>query len=82
MKNDDHSLLYETLKQWAELKRTGLSGKKNWLNNQLKTPYKEEVDKKKAETVISFLKTDDNLADYLPKINFSSDPKKNTTCGH
>ena len=72
----NHSLLYNTIKKWAESKRTGLAGRKNWLKDQLKTPYKEEADKEKAETVISFLKVDKKLAEYLPEINFSSDPKE------
>ena len=72
----DHSLLYDTLKKWAELKRIGLVGRKNWLEDQLKTPYKKVADKEKADTVFSFLKIDEELAEYLPKINLSSGLKK------
>ena len=74
--SDDHSLLYETIKEWAKLKKRGLVGRKNWLKRQLKEPYREETDKQKAETVISILKTDEKLAEYLPAINLSIDPKK------
>ena len=73
---EDHSLLYETIKKWAILKKTGLIGRKNWLKQQLEKPYKEETDKQKAEIVISALKMDEKLAEYLSEINLSSDPTK------
>ena len=75
---NDHSLLYKTIKLWAEMKKTGLTGQKNWLKTQLSTPYKGTADNEKAKTVISFLKTDKKLAEQLPAINLSSDadPKK------
>lgn len=73
---EDHSLLYETVKEWAKLKKTGLAGRRNWLKQQLEKPYREETDREKAETVISSLKMDEKLAEYLPEINLSSDPKK------
>ena len=74
--SNDHSLLYETIKEWAKLKKTGLAGRRNWLKRQLEKPYREETDKQQAETVISALKTDEKLAEYLPAINLSTDPKK------
>ncbi len=67
--NNDHSILYDTIKKWAEWKKTGLAGRKNWLEEQLKSPYKES-DKLEARNIISFLKTDKKLAEYLPRINF------------
>ena len=76
LKNDDHSLLYETLKEWAKLKKTGLAGRRNWLKQQLEKPYKEETDRQKAEAVISTLKMDEKLAEYLSEINLSSNPEK------
>ena len=72
----DHSLLYETIKEWAKLKKVGLAGRRIWLKQQLEKPYKEEIDKQKAETVISTLRMDEKLAKYLPEIDLSSDPKK------
>ena len=68
---NDHSLLYDTINQWAILKKTGLVGRKNWLKNQLKSPYQ---DFDKAKTVISFLKTDEKLAEYFSQINLSTSP--------
>ena len=69
---ENHSLLYETIKEWVKLK----TGRRSWLKQQLTRPYKKEIDKQKAETVISTLKMDKKLAEYLPDINLSSDPKK------
>lgn len=74
-KDDDHSLLYDTIREWASRKKTGLTGSKNWLKEKLKSPYKES-DKEIAESVISFLKTDERLAKYLPEINLSKDSKQ------
>ncbi len=74
--NNNYSLLYDIIKKLAKSKRISLAERKIWLKNQLKIPYKEEVDKEKTETVISALKIDDRLAEYLPEINLSSDPKK------
>ncbi len=73
---DNHSLLYETLKEWAEEKRKDSDGRKNWLKEKLEKPYKKETDKQKAEIVISTFKIDEQLAEYLPEINLSLDPKK------
>ena len=70
---EDHSLLYESIKEWAELKRTGLTGKRNWLKQKLKNPYREGIDKQKANEVIAILKSDKQLAEYFPKINLSPD---------
>ena len=66
---EDHSLLYESIKQWADLKKSGLTGRKRFLKNKLKTPFREDTDKEEAETVISFLETDKELAEYFPKID-------------
>ena len=77
IKNEqDHSLLYGTIKKWAEIKRTGLSGKKLFLKDKLKISYKAETDRETAETVISMLKTDRTLAEYLPQINCSTEPEE------
>ena len=76
VKKEDHSLLYDTIKSWAELKKSGLAGRKNWLKQKLEKPYREETDRYQAETVISTLKMDEKLAEYLPEINLSSDLKK------
>ena len=74
---NDHSLLYKTIKEWAEQKKTGLRGKKHWLKEHLKGSCKE-TDKGKAQTFISRLKTDQDIAEYFPQINYSesSDSKK------
>ena len=74
--SNDHSLLYETIKKWAKSKKTGLAGRRNWLKRQLEQPYREETDGQTAETVISALKMDEKLAEYLPAINLSSDSEK------
>ena len=73
---EDHSLLYESIKKWAELKKTGLAGKRIWLKQKLKKPYREKIDREKADDVISILKQDQQLAEYLPEINLSLDSKK------
>ena len=75
----DHSLLYNTVKRWAEIKKTGLRGKKHRLKEELKTPYDERIDKKKAQRIISFLKKYKDMAEYLSQINYSEsdDPQKN-----
>ena len=70
---EDHSLLYESIKQWADLKKSGLTGRKIFLKDKLKTPFKENTDKEKAETVISLLETDKELAEYFPKIDLPLD---------
>ena len=76
VENNNHSFLYETIKRWAESKKTGLTGRRNWLKQQLERPYKEETDRQKAKAVISTLKMDEKLAEYLPEINLSSDIEK------
>ena len=78
-KKPDHSLLYNTIKEWASLKRTGLSGKKNWFKKQLEAQYNKEIDKEKANNVISALKIDKKLIEYFPQIDFDPDPKKSNT---
>lgn len=74
-KKEDHSLLYNTIKEWADWKRMGFIERKNRLKEKVKIPYKES-DKKTAESVISSLKVDERLAQYFPQINLSSDPSK------
>ena len=76
IKQNSHSRLYNTIKKWAERKRTGLTGRRNWLKQHLKNPYKEETDGREAETFISALKIDEKLAEYLPDINLSSVPNE------
>ena len=72
---DDHSLLYNEIKEWAKLKNIGLSGRKQWLqqklkctNGGLKFKYTDS-DKETVKSVTSFLKTDEKLIKYFPKIN-------------
>ena len=74
VENNSHSLLYETIEEWAKFKHTGSAGRRNWLKRKLEKPYREETDKQQAETVISAFKTDEKLAKYLPEINLSTDP--------
>ena len=69
--NDDHFTLYDTIKQWADWKTTGLANRKYWLKEQLKSPYRDS-DKNKAQNIIFFLKTDAKLAEYFPQIKFES----------
>ena len=76
VKNNNHSLLYETIKEWAKLKKTGLAGRRIWLKQQLEKPYQEERDKENAKAVISTLKVDEKLVKYLLNINLSSDPEQ------
>ena len=71
---DGHSLLYDTIKKWATLKNTGLSGRKQWLREQLKCDGKfpkefQVSDKWEVKSVFSFLRVDEKLAEYLPQIN-------------
>ncbi len=76
--NPDHSILYNTIKQWADWKTTGLLNKKTWLKEKLKSPYRD-FDKNKEQNIISFLKTDSKLAEYFPQINFGpKEIQKNT----
>lgn len=73
-KNENHSLLYKTIKEWANLKKTGLSERKQWLRKKLKYEKKlpkefKETDKWEVKSVFSFLKIDERLSEYLPQIN-------------
>ena len=36
VEKDDHSLLYDTIKSWAELKKSGLAGRKNWFKTKIR----------------------------------------------
>lgn len=74
--NKDHSLLYESIKEWANRKRTGLTGRRHRLKETLKLPYTEATDKDTILTVISDLETDKKLSEYFPQINFSSNLKQ------
>ena len=65
---EDHSLLYDTIKEWATLKNQGLEGKRNWLREKVRSSY-SDLDEEKADSVISFLKVDTKLAEYFPKID-------------
>lgn len=71
----DHSLLNNTIKEWANLKKKGLAGKKSWLKKRLEIHYTDS-DKKTVESTISFLKIDERLAEYFSQINISSDIEK------
>ena len=76
----EHSLLYNTIKKWADLKSSGLSGRKIWLKEQLKSQYNKETDREKASNVISELRIDDKLAKYFPQIDFApTTQEKNKT---
>ncbi len=74
--NEDHSLLYGTIKKWAELKTLGLTGKKQWLKKLVSIPYEEGRDKINAKNMFSAIKVNEKLAEYFPEINLSSDPHK------
>ena len=72
--NEDHSLLYDSIKGWANLKRMGLNERKQWLRKKLKCegefPKEFQVsDREEVKSVFSFLKIDERLAEYLPQIN-------------
>ena len=71
----NHSLLYDTIKEWAELKTNGLAGEKQWLKDMVSTPYDETRDRDKAKTVISAMKGNEKLAQWFSEINLSSDPQ-------
>ena len=73
-KNNDHSTLYNTIKQWADWKNTGLANRKNWLKEKLKFRY-EDYDKWIRQQIIFFLKTDNKLAEYLSQINYITKSK-------
>ena len=73
-RNENHSLLYDTIEEWASLKRMGLNERKQWLKENLKcageSPQEfKEPDKWKVKSVFSFLKVDKKLAEYFPQIN-------------
>ena len=73
-RNKNHSLLYDTIKEWATLKRMDLSERKQWLKEQLKCngefPNKFQVsDRWKVKSVFSFLKVDEKLSEYFRQIN-------------
>ena len=69
--DEDHSLLYETIKRWAVLEKAGLEGRKHWLKEQLKGLYKETGREEKDQTFISSLKIDEEMAEHFPQINYS-----------
>ena len=73
--NKDHSTLYNTIKKWAKRKATGLADKKHWLKEELKSSY-QDSDKRKERNIISSLKEDNKLAEYLPQIDYASESKK------
>ena len=79
--NDNHSLLYDTIKKWAEFKNTGLIGRKIWLKNQLNIKYTNS-DKSKAKNVTSVLKIDKKLAEYFPKIDLSIEDNRDSKKTH
>ena len=75
---DDHLLLYDTIKQWADWKNTGWANRKQWLKGQLNGTYRES-NKMEATNIISFLKAFDKLTQHLPQIDFAPEPlTKNT----
>ena len=77
VKNNDHSVLYDEIKKWAELKNpSSLTERKKHLKKILNTPYTKTIEKEKVGKVISDLKEHERLAEYLPEINLSSDLKK------
>ena len=71
---NDHSLLYKTIKKWADLKREGLTGKKHFLEDRVKHTYRDS-DKKVGQSVSSLLKSDKNLSKFFseryPPFNIS-----------
>ena len=60
---------YEIIQKLADLKKLSFAEQKSFLKEKLETPFKEDTDGEKAETVISLLKTNKRLAEYFPKIN-------------
>ncbi len=58
--NDDHSLLYSTIKEWSSLKT--LMGKKRWLKKRIKH---RDPDKENGQSVAFLLKSDENLAKFF-----------------
>ena len=73
-RNENHSLLYDTIKEWADLKRMGFNEQKQWLKKKLKcegeSPQEfQEPDKWEVKSVFDFLKVDKKLAEYFPQIN-------------
>lgn len=70
VKDKDHSLLYETIKIWAELKRD-LEKRESWLRDKVRASYDENKnsDREKAKSVTSLLKVDEKLIRVLPEIN-------------
>ena len=73
---NNHSLLYDTVREMGRVKENWLSRKKKIVKTEIKHPLTKESDKETAESVISLLKTDEKLAKYFPEINLSSDPEK------
>ena len=72
--NENHSLLYDTIKEWASLKRMGFNERKRWLREKLKcegeSPKEfKEPDKWEVKSVFDFLKIDKKLAKYFPQVN-------------
>ena len=67
----DHSLLHNTIKKYSESKSMGISEKKQHLRAQIKDPYKDD-DKALATHVVSFLKTDEQMAKFFSSSELNS----------
>ena len=68
--NENHSLLYDIIKKWANWKKTNLTDKKHQLKEIFKSPYRDP-NKKKTQNVISLLNREAKLIEYFPKISLT-----------